>query len=211
MLERTVALAIMMASAATCSAQVLSYEAMPSRLCAGDSTTLRWHVRGNATLTAEPSISGLPNADAVDSARVSPMLTTVFTLAIQRSSKKFYARQEVVILDPNSPRTLVDIATPLGSDSIETILRLEPRIWDTKARVITVTARSGRPLAVTHDGRRVTLTDAAASNELQGTPLSGVWIIHAPLQPGEVMGDSVHPPPDRLRLVVQFGCGSSPK
>src|SRR5438477_2192193 len=156
MLERTVALVLTVFSAATGSAQVLSYEAVPSRLCLGDTATLRWRVRGNATLTAEPPISGLPDADAVDSVRLSPTVGTVFTLAVRRSSKKFYARQEVVILDPNSPRTLVDVATPLGADSIQTILRLEPQIWDSKARVIAVIARSGRPLAITHDGRRVT-------------------------------------------------------
>ena len=92
-------------------------------------------------------------------------------------------------------------------DSLQAIAQLDTTVWDWRARVNEVFGRSGRPLVVTHAGRRAVLaSDPAGSTVLRDTPLGGDWVIHAPLLPGEVIGDSTHAPPDHLRLLVHFVC-----
>ena len=190
-----------------CSPEIVSYQAVPRRLCPGDSTWLRWRVKGSATLSSEPPVPGLGRVRSVDSALFGPSQSTVFTLTAHRFGSQKFARQEVTLLDPTSPRTIVDTTGALGVDSLQTIAQLDTAVWDPKARVHEVFGKSGRALVVIHAGlRAVLVSDAAGSITLRDTPLGGDWVIHAPLRPGEVIGDSAHGPPDRLRLLVHFAC-----
>lgn len=190
-----------------CSPEIISYQAVPRRLCPGDSTQLRWRVKGTATLSSAPPVPGLGSVRSTDSALFTPSQSTVFTITADRFGKRAFARQEVTLLDPGIARTIVDTTGALGSDSLQAIARLDSAVWDSKARVKEVFGRSGRALVVMHGGRRAVLAgDAAGSSALRGTPLGGDWVIHAPLRTSEVIGDSTHPPPLLLQLAVQFAC-----
>lgn len=201
-------LGLSLALALTCSPQIVSYEAVPRRLCLGSSTLLRWSVKGNTTLAGEPSLGGTGDVRSTDSARFTPPQTTVFTLTARRRGKVAFARQEVSLLDPNSPPTIVDTTGALGSESLQVVARWDSAVWDSRARVREVFSRSGRELIVRHAGRvALVAADGAASGALRDTPLAGEWIIHAALADGEVIGDSIHPPPAHLRLGVRFSFG----
>jgi hypothetical protein len=190
-----------------CSPEVMSYQATPRRLCPGSSTWLRWSVKGNATLSAEPPLEQNRAVGANDSVLISPLRSTVFTLTAVRFGKRAFARQEITLLDPSVPRTIADTASAIGSDSLEAIARLDTMVWDSKALVRRVVGRSGRALVVLHGGKRAQLADdSVGSIALAGTRLGGVWVMHAPLLVGDVIGDSTHAPPDRLRLLVHFDC-----
>jgi hypothetical protein len=192
----------------SCSPQVVSYQAVPRRLCPGSSTLLTWSVKGSATLAAEPPIPGTGDVRSTDSARFTPLQTTVFTLTARRHGTTAYARQEVSVLDPATPPTLADTTGALGTDSLQVIARWDSTLWDSRARVADVFGRSGRWLAVRHAGRwALVSSDGVASRALRDTPLAGDWVIHAPLEVGEVIGDPTHPPAARLRLGVRFYCG----
>ena len=144
---------------------------------------------------------------ATDSARFTPLQTTVFTLTARRHGTTAVARQEVSVLDPETPPTLADTTGALGSDSLQVIARWDTTVWDSRARVVEVFGRSGRRLAVQHAGRVALVSaDTVASSALRDTPLAGDWVIHAPLNDGEVIGDPTHPPAPRLRLGVRFSC-----
>ena len=191
-----------------CSPQIVSYQAVPRRLCPGNSTLLSWSVKGTATLAAEPGLPGTGDVRSTDSARFTASQTTVFTLTVRRHGKTVFARQEVTLLDPAAPPTLADTTGALGSDSLQVIARWDSTVWDSHARVLEVLGGSGRELAVGHAGRwALVAADGTPSSTLRDTPLAGDWVIHAPLTGGEVIGDSVHPPPPRLRLAVRFSCG----
>ncbi len=194
--------------ALACSPRIASYQAVPRRLCAGSSTLLSWSVKGRATLTAEPALLGTGDVRATDSARFTPQQTTVFTLTVRRLGKTKFARQEVSLLDPATPPTVADTTGALGADSLQVIARWDSTVWDSRARVLEVFGRSGRKLAVRHAGRlALVAADDAPSSTLRDTPLAGDWVIHAALADGEVIGDSTHPPPPRLRLGIRFSCG----
>jgi len=190
-----------------CSPKVVSYQAVPRRLCPGGSTLLRWSVKGTAVLSADPSLPGVGPVRSNDSARFSPAQTTTFTLTAERHGKSAFARQEVRVLDATTPSTIVDTTGALGGDSVQAIAHLDSAVWDAHARVVDVFGRSGRPLVVEHAGARAALAgDTQGSDALRGTAIGGDWIMHAPLLAGEVIGDATRPPPDRLRVSVHFTC-----
>jgi len=198
----TVAVAIV-----ACSPEVVSYQALPRRLCPGGSTLLRWSVKGNATLSAEPALPGVGPVRSADSARFRPTEITTFTITAERFGKSAFARQEVSILDSSRLSTIGAMTAALGVESLQTIARLDSTVWDARMQVVEVFGRSGRPLVVRHGGRQALLAgDASGSVALRGTGIVGDWTIHAPLGPGEVIGDSTHAPPDRLHLAVRFTC-----
>ncbi len=211
---RTLGLVIALAASAACRPKIERFAVVPRRLCAGQTTTVAWQVKGRATLSADPA---LPDTGAVPSSgsrRFTPRArppadTTTFELTARRHGRSVFARQGVVVFATGVDRPIVIATKPAGADSLVAIDSLRAAVWDDAIRIDDVSSESDRTLRVIHDGRMVDLpADGTPSAALRGSRVSGRWEVRAALQPGEQMGSRQHPPPDRLRLRVRLSCGS---
>ncbi len=195
-------------SMAACEPKIVSFEASPRKLCTGQSTTLSWKVNGKAVLLADPPLAGTGAVSSTGSRVFAPAEKTIFTIRAMRSGKDAFARQEVVTLATEEEKQIVIKTEPDGAGGLVAADTLPSAAWDDFLRIDTISGHSHRPLRVLHEGREVTLpADGSESDQMKGLKVSGRWEIHAGLQPGEVMGDPNHAPPDRLRVLIHLSCG----
>lgn len=204
-----VCLLAVVALMAACGPEIVSFESNPRRLCLGQSTTLSWMVKGEAALSAEPQLAGTGTVASTGSRRFTPVQSTTFKMTATRQGKSQFAKQEVVTLDTGEERPMVIKTEPDGAGGFVGIVTLQQTDWDDLVRINTISGQSNRPLRVLHEGREVTLlADGSESDQMKGLKVSGHWEIHAGLQPGEIIGDPNHAPPDRLRLLIHLSCGN---
>lgn len=183
------------------------FDAAPRRLCRDQTTTLSWAVKGTPVLSADPPVAGTGPVDPEGSLTVSPEVSTVFTLRVERGGKSARANQEVVVY-ATSPEVPVVIDSEPGPDGGLVAATAVPAAdWDDGLRIALVSNDADRPLTVRHGGREAVLASGETSDALAGLVMSGSWELAAGLLPGEVMGDPAHAPPDRLRLRVALDCG----
>lgn len=194
---------------AACGPKIVSFEASPHRLCTGQSTTLSWMVKGEAKLSAEPSLAGTGVVPSTGSRSFTPVQSTTFKITAARHGKSQFAKQEVVTLATGEERPIVIRTDPDGAGGLVGIVTLQPADWDDLVRINTISGQSNRILRVLHEGREVILSaDGSESDQMKDLKVSGRWEIHAGLQPGEIISDPNHAPPDRLRILIHLSCGN---
>jgi hypothetical protein len=208
-MKQTIRIACLLAvvfSMAACGPQIVSFEASPRRLYTGQSTTLSWNVKGEAVLLAEPPLAGTGAIPATGSQSFAPCEKTAFKIIAMRNGKEAVAKQDVFTFATEEEKQIVIMTQP-GGDGLIAIGILPPALWDDLVRIDTISGQSHRPLWVWHEGHEVSLTDdMIASDQMHGLKVSGRWEIHAGLQPGEVMRNPDHAPPDRLSILVHLSC-----
>ncbi len=194
-------------SIAACGPKIVSFEANPRQLNTGQSTTLSWNVKGEAVLLAEPLlVAGTGAIPSTGSRSFAPCEKTAFKIIAMRNGKEAVAKQDVLTFATEEEKQIVIMTQP-GGDGLIAIGILPPAAWDNLVRIDTISGQSHRPLWVWHDGHEVKLTDdKTASDQMHGLKVSGRWEIHAGLQPGEVMRNPNHAPPDRLSILVHLSC-----
>jgi hypothetical protein len=169
----------------------------PRRACREDSIRVTYEVTGN------PQVQ-------IASAGTDPE-TLTYTLFVKRHGKTRFARQQVVRLRTDQEWPLVFTTEPLGNDSLVASDVLPESNWNSSVRLTQVSARSGRSMWVTHGGRLALVSGNGAPVEaFAGISPAGPWELRAALLPGEVMGDPLHAPPDRLRILTTLQCEAAP-
>jgi hypothetical protein len=165
-------------------------------------------VKGEASLSAEPPIAGIGAVPSTGSRSLTPTVKkTTFTITAMRTGKEIPANQDVVTFTSGEERPIVIKTEPDGADGLVAITILQPADWDDLVRIDTISGHSHRTLRVLHGGREVVLpADGSESDQMKGLKVSGRWEIYAALQPGEVIGDPNHAPPDRLRVLIHLLC-----
>lgn len=192
-----VGLAAFFATACSTS-KIQSFEAEPSRICAGDTVEVRWQATGEARLTTEPDLPVSGTVAGADTLRLALDTTTTFKL-VPVGSSRTPDEQEVVVYSGGGedwvsvPRTSLEgDSLAIGGDSTE------PGAWADLLRVTEASNPQAWPVTVQHAGREAVIPPDSASDAFRGTTRAGTWQISAPVTDG--------PPPDNLVVVVDLRC-----
>lgn len=195
----------------SCAPKILSFNAIPRNICAGQETTISWKVRGVGLLTADTTTNNTGPVPDQGSAGFAPTKNTVFTITAMRSGKDpAYAEQEVLVFKSGEQRKLVFMTEPLGTNRLVATKTLKAEVWNDVLRIDTISGLSDRPLHLVHEGKEATLSaDGTETGAFKGSRLSGKWDIYTDLIAGEVIGEPANAPPDRLRILVTLKCVDS--
>jgi hypothetical protein len=102
---------VTVAAPAASDPRIIRFEATPTNILSGESSTLSWTTEG----ATQVSISGLGNVDASGSRTVSPTQTTTYTLTARGSDGRQVTAPVVVTVGTgNAPRVITFTATPVN-------------------------------------------------------------------------------------------------
>ena len=191
---RRIFLVLALLTSVSCSPKIISFSVAPRRACPDDSIAVNWKVVGTPSVTVTKRGGLLAD-------------TLTYTLVVQRHDKRKYARQDVIRFRAAQPETLVFVTLPRGQDSLWCVDTLRAADWNSSLEIDTTASCSGRDIRLLHGGRDVLLRgDGSRSLALSGVGLEGRWELRSRLLPGEAMGDPVHSPPEKLRILVTLQC-----
>jgi hypothetical protein len=185
----------LLALAVGCGPKISSFTVTPARACATDTVVIRYATHGTGELRVMPRRVGT----ATD--------TTRYLLVVTKNGKSIPRAQDVLVYKKSDTDTLVLGPTRRhGADSIRVQDTLRIDFWPTFIVIGEVTSASGRPVAITHNGKSAVAAVNQPAVELAGSPVTGDWDVRAALLPGEQFATPGHSPPDRLRLRVVLRC-----
>jgi hypothetical protein len=191
-----------------CSPKVYVFQASPTRLCAGQSTTLTWKIRGAGLLTSVPSLPGTGPVGDSGARSFLPTDTTHFSITATKGGKVAQGDVVVIPFQVGVEKSLRFRADSLEDTMLVALGDLASEDWDSAVRIRSVADTLDRPLRVTHAGKDVELqAGGAVSESLKGTPVSGHWELRAPRLSREIAGATSPPPRDRLGVLLTLDCG----
>lgn len=180
------------------SSKIQSFDAEPSRICAGDTVEVHWQVAGEARLTTEPELPVSGTVAAADTFRLALDTTTTFEL-VPVGSRRKPDRQEVVVYSGGEEGFVALPRTGMEGDSI-VIGRdsTEAGAWEDLVRVTYTSNPREWPVTVEHAGREAIIPPDSSSDAFRGTARAGTWQMRAPVTGGD--------PPDNLVVAVGLQC-----
>ena len=202
-------------SITACGPTIKFFDATPSRLCKGDSTTVSWKIKGdtNGILSAAPTNDlAKPtmkiSVPSEGSRNFMPEEDSRYTIAA-RSDEKVFSEYDVLVFDSQCPKDFGEVAKRDTSNADVRVAVIAPRQekWPDNLRVETVSSTFQRELTVIHEGHQITLSaDGSPSEELRGTKVNGEWTIKTKLLPNEMGENPSQPPPTLLGISISFHC-----
>lgn len=185
-----------------CGPKIQEFKVAPRRVCAGDTVQITFKTRGRPHIVAIRRPPG--SADTTRKVRAD---TTQYFIVAESHGKLAYNSSDVVTFSPSaSPELFFD--TDVRGDSLIATGTANPEAWPESLRLTRVMSASGRTLVVVHGGKPgVVPIGDQGSDTWAGMLVSGLWELHAGLQPGERIGDPDHSPPAILKVRIGLACG----
>ena len=191
------------------SAQVETFTVAPPAICAGQSVTLTWDVKGRASLKASPAPVGWSDGPVASTGSMTAAPTSTTTFAViavdaNPANGNSSGSKVVQVAAGSSPRaatTQCDAAEKkfegsFALDGYSSAIKV--------ARISAPTAvragvESPRRICVTHDGRQLCLDPNQAVDF--AAPAAGTWVLDA-----DRSADESCTPPLQLHVQIDFQC-----
>lgn len=196
-----------------CGPEIKVFDATPSRLCKGDSTTITWEIdRDKSGILSSSLIDDLtiPNmsvsVDKEGSKRFELYEDTRFKITAHKD-EHVYSEYDVLVYNVRGEKDFGETAKQDTTKADVMLAVFSPRKekWPDKLRVDTVSSTFQRELTVIHENHQIILpSDGTPSDELRGSKVNGEWIIKTQLMPDEKSDR----PPDTLAVTISFYCES---
>jgi hypothetical protein len=203
------ALATTVMAAAIGCAEIAEYDVQPTRVCAGESVTLRWKATGAVTIDATPPLPGLGARPSEGSASVAVPQDTRFVLTAKRAFGSKQREWDVVALPNAAPKPFGGLADCDDSARAATVsFALGPPQISEGLRALEVANPYDRTLVVSKDAVKATLAAKASTAAFAQAPARGAWTIEAPLGAGETCDQALDALAQRLVAMFTMSCGS---
>ncbi|MCX6005451.1 MAG: hypothetical protein NT082_07265 [Chloroflexi bacterium] len=109
---------------------ILEFEATPTSVVAGGTSTLKWQVLGATTVSIDQGIGNVARSSATP---VSPSATTIYTLTAENSYGSVRATAQVVVTSGEAPVSNLPIVTVFSANPANIIAEMESTLtWDVK-------------------------------------------------------------------------------
>jgi hypothetical protein len=201
---------LVLAAAPACSTPGASLRAEPNVICPGDPVTLTWTATDSATITADPpGASGLGDVPLTGARKVSPSVTTTYTLTVRHYFKQNSSQASVDVRPdlPGSKRIGQSVSDPSAdcdSSSVWVTAIAPANFWSPRLLVGRIASSDGRSYRVEHGGKSADIDPAHPSDLLRNLPVAGPWKLSTTLKSGEACHHNV---PNTLAIDVFGVCG----
>jgi hypothetical protein len=189
------------------------FKVSPLNLCKGSQVTVSLSFKGQAKLTADPTVPGLERLESSGTKSFPLQTNTAFTLTVSGVDPPMPPdTRRVTILDtsledPNAPgHPIAFEAQREGPATLAARGDLTEGTWDPEIQIGTVASGCKCPLRVRHEGREAAVSgDGRPSDALRGTKLIGHWELSTDPASGAAPCDP-DLCSDMLGVAVSFTC-----
>ena len=192
----------------SCAPEIISFQAIPKRICVGQQTTLSWDIRGNGNLKIKNTqLVGNNSVPQQGSAVYMLLETTTFELRAMKKGKddKYEVEGVKIVSDGNEVPVVLDIEETIIDNQLIAMQTPREDLWGNVEIGSIHSNEAERVIHVVYGGREVILsTDGTKSNKLEGLKMGGLWKIYAELLPGESIENSDLPV--NFQIIVSISC-----
>lgn len=169
--------ALLALASVSCAPKIVRFEASPSHVAPGASTTLRWEAKGAATLSATPPTDHDGPVDAAGELSLVVTAPTTFRLEVTRRRSTVHAEQSITVEAGAASCCTAEPGTlACETGGVVATLTLSEGDWGA-LRVGSVRGRT-LPLTIDHAGRSADVDPGTATEAFRGTTYAGLWRFH---------------------------------